>query len=760
MTKFLYIFAFLAFSLYLLDAQLKFTPLSLSKDNSFLFNSIENIGGNDPVKTLFYGKLNADKSQFEAMSFYPEYLVYNDKSNVLFIQNRMGLYKYDILKNQVKKIEGYPCFSDKAEYVIHRLQKISISPNNRYVAGKAAVSPTKSNIVIYDIENNTSMEIVKDAETTPDMPTCYWSMDSNYLVYQKNHSLYYFSINDYKNKKLLSEDWRWIGRINLKNAYWSKGNYLVWIEDNIIYRSDPNQFLYRSIYKNYLRQGEIIGKIPFTMDNATDSFVYNDVSKKFIVVKDGASIFYYSLNADLRENPYIQLNDNMRFDGCRLFDSGEGILSVKELLNGKLSTRIFLLKKNGDDYTFMNFSDRYLKDVDVTGFSVNPSEDQFVINGSKGAYCFDFSSLSLLWKNESEKTVTSSSVGDGKWIIGGIDTVYYYDSKSALTRPLFASSIDDAGFSGQNGGISAVINGKSYRIDNAGRTITPSDFSRNDLIKDEKNARMRLLSREIDKGFYKEGMYIKDLYSGNQIEITGLPLLRYKLYQPEIKLESSYYYTPDPDKYEVALVFNCIRTSEGIFPVINTLSNLKITSTFFINGNFMDINPVITRELSGFDFQIGNLFQYYVNLTDTNLMMDKNFIRQGLSSNEEKYFKITGKNFAPYWHSPYYAFNESIVRYGLDNGYKFVSFQLDSLDWIGTNDREVDPRYYMNNNGLIDRILENLKPGQIIIFNAGKNGVKRDDWLFNDMDLLITELVRAGYSFTTAGDLSEKYREK
>ena len=192
---------------------------------------------------------------------------------------------------------------------------------------------------------------------------------------------------------------------------------------------------------------------------------------------------------------------------------------------------------------------------------------------------------------------------------------------------------------------------------------------------------------------------------------------------------------------------------------MTTLQDFKLNATFFVNGNFIDINPLITKEISNFGFEIGNMFQYYVNLTKNTFLIDKNFIRQGLSANEEKYFKITGKNFSPYWHTPYYFFNDTIVKFGNDAGYKFVSFQLDTLDWVSETNRELDATYYMNNSQMIERILSKLKPGQIIIFNTGKNGAKREDYLFNELDLLISELVRSGYTFSIASDISERYRE-
>ena len=91
------------------------------------------------------------------------------------------------------------------------------------------------------------------------------------------------------------------------------------------------------------------------------------------------------------------------------------------------------------------------------------------------------------------------------------------------------------------------------------------------------------------------------------------------------------------------------------------------------------------------------------------------------------YFSVTGKNFAPYWHSPLFIYNTSIVQYGLDCGYKFVSYQLDSMDWIDKNDRKVNSKFYMNNEKLILRLFQNLKPSQTVLFSTGFNGIERDE---------------------------------
>ncbi len=752
------IFIIFLFFVFFINSEIKFDPIALNLQNTFLFNSVEIIAGNQYNRTLFYGYMRNSNLIFEAASFYPENFFYSSNEKKLYIQNRMGLYTYDIANEIVKPIEFFPNYVNNDEYIIYRLSKTSFSPNYRYALAKVATTNVGASIYLYDFQNKTAEKIITDVEIGPGESVGYWSNDSNYFVYQKKGNIYYFSIIDYKRKKLLNEEWRFIGKVKLNNTRWTEGNYLIWIEGNLIYQADPHQFFSRSIYRKYLRQGVVIGKIPFDFDTAFDSFRYNEIAKKFIIVKNFTSIFYYSLIDDLIQSPYIQLNDKMRFEDCWIFDNGEAILIKKILDKGRVNKKIIILKREKGTLLFNNFEPNILEGLEIYNFSISNDNNQFVVNTSNGAYCFDFATLKLIWKYEEEKIIQSINIDYDEWILGGIYTTFKATPKLNIFKPIFASSFNESGFVDDK--ISVICNKKNYIIDKSNKTL--SEYVSNDfeLYKETKTNSCRLISREIKKGFYKEGVYLKDLYSGKLSAITGKPNLRYKLYQPETKLGAKYYHTPSSEKHEVALVFNCKKTAEGIFPILTTLDQFKITATFFINGNFMEINSVLTKEILNFDIEVGNMFQYYVNLTDSDFLIDKNFIRQGLSTNEEKFYQITGKNFSPLWHSPMYSFNDSIIKYGEESGYKYVSFNLDSLDWIGENNSELNSNLYMNNSQLINRILKKIKPGQIIIFSTGKNNSVRSDWLFNNLDLLISELVRAGYSFTSVSDLLKKYREE
>jgi peptidoglycan/xylan/chitin deacetylase (PgdA/CDA1 family) len=750
----LFIFILLPFITF---SELKFNPIALNNNFESLFNSIEIIAGNEYNKTLFYSYKKDSNYFYKAMSFLPEKLYYSPNDKRLYIHNRMGLYIYDYNTKKINVVTNYPNFENKDEYSINKLSWISFSPNFKYMLAKISTSATTGDLYLFDLEKNTKEPIIKDIDISTAKPIAFWSYSSNYFVYEKGHSTYYFSINDYKRKKLLIEDFRLIGNVRLNNTFWTKDDCLIWIEDDLIYKADSRQFYSRSIYKKYLKLGDVIGKSPFSFDAAFDSFKFNEFSKKFLIVKNYKSIFYYTLNNDVIQETYMQLDNTTRFYDAEIFDNGDAVLTVDKLNKGEIIKKIFITKNINNKFDFKEFSPEEIKNSKINNIAVSKDKKQFVINTDKGSYCYDLASLSLTWKFENEEILSTINIDFGEWVLGGKYTTYDYIPSANILTPLFASSFDDAGFI--NNKIGVTIGTKRYIIDKDKRVLSQNPSIDYKLYKETKIDTDRLISREIKKGFYKEAVYIKNLYTGKQVMITGEPNLRYKLYQPELDIGVDYYDAPSGTKYEVALIFDCIKSDEGVFPILSDLKDFNINATFFINGSFMDINRSLTKELSYFNIEIGNLFQYYVNLTDNDFLIDKNFIRQGLSTNEEKFYKITGKNFSPIWHSPRYFFNDNIVKYGLESGYKFVTFNLDSLDWTSIDDADKDSQTYKKNAELIERIITNLKPGQIIVFNVGKNDFKRYEWLFNDLDILLSELVRSGYSFTTVTDLMKKYRK-
>ncbi|MBR6200932.1 MAG: polysaccharide deacetylase family protein [Spirochaetales bacterium] len=776
------LFLFIAVSVY---ADLAFEPVAVTQQNDFLFRTVETIGQNTAVHTLYHGSFSAaqGKAVFEALSYYPENLIYAEKSGKIYIQNKTGLYVYDLAKKNVKTIGICPGMHKGDEYPIYRPEEAAVSPNDRFVLSKNAVSPTKANLTIYDIQTGKSKLVSENAEIKPGKPVALWSNDSNYFIYQKNGSAYYYSMTDYRNKKQLSEESRKLGEVNLDNILWTDSNYLIWIENNLIWLSDPAQFFARSIYKNYLRQGEIIGKLPFELVPATDKFIYNELSKKFLIVKDGNAIYYYSLNDDMQENPYLKLDDNARYDKSLLFNNGNALFTTKVITDGTQKRRLYLVKKTSGEirteildtldlsavgknarkqeigetvYKIKEFVKPEFADAKITTVAANKNGSEILVCCDKGAFCYEYGSEELLWAIKNEPVVSAVCLSPNKWIVGGHHLIYHVDTDRNINEPIIAGSVDDAGYIGKNG-VGIVCNQDMYLIDPETKTLHPMFIRHPELTKQTGNGAYRLLTRDIHQGFYRQSLAMKQLATGKEFDIIGMPKLRYKLYQPELESDDSYLENPAGSKYEVALVFDCIKTGEGMFPILSTLADYRTDASFFINGMFIDINRKMTKELSCFPVEIGNMFQFYINLTTSDFLIDKNFIRQGLSTNEEKYFNVTGRNFVSYWHAPFHAINQEMIQYGRECGYTYVSYNLDSRD--GLDKRNPDSQNLRTNSELTLRLLENLKPGQIINLSTGKNYNTRDEWLYDDLDLVICELLRSGYTLTTVSDIMRRYRK-
>lgn len=750
----LIIYLFLSISIY---SEIIFEPISINEEKLILFNSLERIGEREQNKTLFLSYFNKNELKFEALTFYPEKLFYSENKETLFIQNRIGLYSFNLKTKEMSTIDTYLNFTKKDEYSLGKLPFVSFSYDYRYFIAKIKNNNIRADIYLFDMEKKTKTKIVDDVEIQPGFDAGIWSFDSNYFIYQKNSSLYYFSITDFFRGKLLSEPLRLIGKGKISSVKWTKNNEIVWIEDNLIYKADSRQFYSRAIYSKYLRQGEVIGKINFNFDPEFDYFSYNDNSKSFILVQGYNSVYYSSLDSELKWFPHLRLTERFSFNSSTIFDSGEGVVIIDELSGGKIKKNIFLIVKQLDStFIFKEFKPEDIKNQNINSLSFSDDYSKIIVNTSGGAFCYDFKTLKLIWKYEEQEVYDTVHIKGDNFIIAGKYKTVIKD-KEANYQPIFASSFSDAGFA-QNS-IAVKIIDKFYVINRETKNLIQFNGELT-LNKTTKNRGYRIVEKELKKGFYYNELYLKDLYSGRLYPIVEKPQLLYTVYQPETISGIDYFKDSKEEKYEVALLFDCTTTAEGIYQIVTTLSYYNIKSSFFINGTFMQINPIITKEITAFNVEIGNMFQHYVNLVDTNFTLDPNFVRQGLSSNEETFYRITGKNFAPYWHSPMYAYNESVIKYGNEAGYTFVNYTLDSLDWVGKNNRELSICNYMTSSEIIKKIVQNIKPGYIIALSTGKNGSDRDDWLFNNLDLLISELIRNGYSFTTVGDIMKKYRKQ
>lgn len=757
MNKHLLNFIFL-FTPILMFCQLRFECLALDNYNNFLFRSSESgiTTSNIPETSLFYGKLRSETPEVQAISFRPEHLVYSKNSECVFIQNRLGIFVYMQNGNAIKALPNIPNFLSGEEYSIYDLCKIAISPNGRYLLYKKAVSPTRADIFLYDLTSAQPALIVNSADRCPGETVAKWSHDSTHFIYQKNNKIYYFSIANYLQNRQLEESWRFIADARLVNGEWTDGNNFIWAEKDAIWECDTASFAAKSIYSNYLQQGKAAASLPYPFRQQSHRMYFFGDFSQMLLVRDNGAAMLFSPNATLESNAYLQLGTNMRVKKAEINQNGSGAILVKVLENGNFTNKLFLIKNKN----FVALSD------ELTSLLIDPNDltsqindftlddKTLLISTSAGGTAINIETDEILWQTELKDVRKILPVTTGHILFA--KDVAWQRSNSGNLKPLFLCGAPAAGISDNGTPIITASKGNVWEIDVYTGMIKELPSYQGKIITEPHNDISRLLTREIKKSFYQNIVCFKETSNGKQIDIIKEGKLNYTLYQPEIKGDIRF---KAGEKYEVALLFDCLSSGEGIFEIAEALKQYKIRANFFLNGDFIRNQPILTREISLLDAEIGNLFDSNINFSGDTFTIDKTFIQQGLSAAEEKYFAITGKNFAPYWHSPLFIYNTSIVQYGLDSGYKFVSFQLDSMDWIDKNDRNVNSRYYMNNEKLILRLMKNLNPSQTVLFSTGFNGTERDEWLFENISTILCEMQRSGYTFSYVSSILNRYRK-
>ena len=210
---------------------------------------------------------------------------------------------------------------------------------------------------------------------------------------------------------------------------------------------------------------------------------------------------------------------------------------------------------------------------------------------------------------------------------------------------------------------------------------------------------------------------------------------------------------------EVSLVFNAVDSAEGLTGILNTLSAYRVRATFFVNGEFIRRYPDAVREIADSGHEVGSLFSAYFNMTDSRFAVDRDFVKAGLARNEDDYFAATGRELSLLWHAPYYIVNSEIIAAAAEMNYTYVGRDLDSYDWVAGHGFQQGAGHLLlapptSWSGSSRR----RSPARSSRSRSGWASGRRDDYLFQKLDLIINELIRLGYDIVPVSTLMEHAR--
>lgn len=187
----------------------------------------------------------------------------------------------------------------------------------------------------------------------------------------------------------------------------------------------------------------------------------------------------------------------------------------------------------------------------------------------------------------------------------------------------------------------------------------------------------------------------------------------------------------------VALTFDDGPDSVNTPYLLDVLKKHQARATFFVVGNRMEKLPQVIVRINSEGHELGNHSYSHADFNH----LDKNAIQNEIRQTNQLIHEISGQTpryFRPPGGYLSYEMMELTVNEGMIVGY--WTYQQDSKDWRkGTTAKSI-----------ADHVINNIRPGQILIFHDGAaNGMASAQ----AVDLIITGLHQQGYRFVSLGEL-------
>ncbi len=739
-------------------AEITFSGLDISGEETLLFESRAECPGYGDYRTLFISGLR--NKALRQLTVFPESAQYLRQSGQFQIFNRFGLFRTDGELNRMAPVEGFPAFVEGRRIATGKIPPVSASPDGRYFLYQRAVSDTRGDLFLYTAEGEETV-IAEGVELSYDRAPAAWAPDSRYFIYEQQGELYYYSLAQREEDRVLAQPYRRIGPGEISSVYWNRANEVYYLDGSLVYQILASELFTRSLYSGMFRTGRVVGKLPFEYDPSFDRFWISPASDQVMVSRGGRSLYVYSLQSEdyqgagkITSRPYLLLPRSRRVK--KVLWSRSGVIT---LLSGSVSpgdgdNRIFRMTPPEEEGKLPVF--RQTDDAGVRSMALSPDETQVAVITQTGVTLRRCGTWRELSSHDFKEPRFVFWVSNSEMILAGAYSTLRMEVDGGGRRVLALSQPGEYGYTPEEENVQVRTEGLTYTFDRESRRwSTGGEFD----VRDSRIASdyFRVYTRQLSRGPYGNTVMVRNVEGYGTEPLFPADGGGYEPFPEEEQAVSFDVFSHGSRvrRREVSLVFNLADSVEGLTEVLNTLEEYGVKTTFFLNGEFMRRHPDAVRELASSRHEVGSLFHVYFNMADSQFQLDGSFIKRGLATNEDEYFELTRKELALYWHAPYYYVNSDLLEAAGSMNYLYVGRDVDPLDWVGKDYRRTNPELYQDALTLVERVLEKKKPGSIIPVRLGIPDGGREDYLYHKLDLLINGLLDRGYSLVPVSTLTE-----
>jgi peptidoglycan/xylan/chitin deacetylase (PgdA/CDA1 family) len=750
-----------------------FSGLNLSGDNRMLFRADSDVSGSSLQNALFVTRLT-DLS-LDQMTAFPEKMDLVENGGVLQIRNGFGTLRIPVSGGIPRTIPGFPAFADGAPVLGGRIEGIAVSADGRWLLYVEPVTAAYGNLILINTETGNRTQVSSNVER-PDtyFPAC-WSPDSRVFVYSRGNHLYYQTVNINVTFSV-DERYRLIGEGTINSVYWTSGGDFFYLRGSTVYRLRGTELFTRTVYADFLEAGLPVGKIPYEFDYNFDTFWISPDSRAVILAKGTQNIFYYPLGTDdydaagASSFPYIMLPRSGY--NISVLWSPQGQITVLASVPGRDSPGTIAYRLSpqtgGAGLVF-----RTLESPVGSNAALSPDGTQAVFWGERGITLYDYVNWRALRTLSVRPAYACLWLGNRDLVTGDgsrIERIRLIDSPSALTagsiqRELICiSSVEDFGFEeggerilARTGGIWYVTDGNSPWVEVSSPALRPVSVI---------SGRYRVYLERQVAGPYENIPMIR-----NTASVGTSPLLPGGSFPPSYPPVEEPARAEEPSRpgdpfthsrrqglRETAVCFDLYDDVTGLPGILETLRRFGIRATFFLNGEFIRRHPSAVRDIVDAGHETASMFFSLIDLSDARYRIQSEFISRGLARNEDEFYSATGNELALIWHAPYYAASEGIVTAASQADYITVGRDMDPMDWVTREDVRRGGVTQYSASDMIDRIMDQKRPGSIIPVRLGLLPGGRTDYLYTRIGVLLDALIREGYSIVPVSTLIEHAR--
>lgn len=178
----------------------------------------------------------------------------------------------------------------------------------------------------------------------------------------------------------------------------------------------------------------------------------------------------------------------------------------------------------------------------------------------------------------------------------------------------------------------------------------------------------------------------------------------YKEIKPKVMLEDlgpQPIYRGNPNKPMVALMINVAWGNEFLVPMLDTLDEMEVKATFFLDGSWLNKNDELALEIKKRGHQIENHAYSHPNMSQLESTRARLEIVKTKKLLQER-LGIVNRWFAP----PSGDFNQQTVKLAAEEGLKTVLWTVDTVDW------KKPPA-----SAIITRIDSKIAPGSLVLMH-------------------------------------------